>query len=136
MTVYGVVYVPPGHLEEFTREPLAPTAGALMDHEQFHATRQHADGMLVFNLRYLESGAFRWTEESLAYEVQLGDLGRAGYCLPCLRAWFLETVTSSFYRDMVKADEAGRWFDARYPLVSGLVHGFEPAVNPLVVSSP
>lgn len=105
---WGTIYVPNGHLKEYTEVPLAPTAAALLEHEKVHAKRQAELAYIFWHLGYELSDEFRWEEEKLGYEAQILYLRRRGFTIS--EQWFLKVVLNDFYDDMVDKDEALKWF--------------------------
>ena len=115
VTTWGVIYTPPGRLDEFTARadrPLAPTAAALLEHEQTHARRQHAHGlgMVGHGVEYLCSAAFRWEEERAGYAVQFRALAARGIGI-YPPAWVVLLMDPS-YREMVDEPTARAWVEA------------------------
>ncbi len=78
ITIAGVIYVPKGTIELYTKEPISAGAAAVVVHERIHAAHQVKLGSVEWSVLYFIDAAFRWSEERLAYEAEIAELIRRG----------------------------------------------------------
>lgn len=96
-------------LEAFRSALPGPLLDAVLTHEQVHAQRQEAAGVLTWIARYLTDRGFALEEEQLGWEAQIRYLRRHGHVVD-LRA--VARALSRYYGPwgrLVSEEEALRW---------------------------